>query len=57
MYTVKERIERNGVLVAFAGKVITDQQARELGLLVDEAEKPEKPSKKAAKKTTKKPKE
>lgn len=47
MYTVKERIERDGYLVAFAGKIITDQQARELGLLDDEPEKPKKTTKKA----------
>lgn len=33
MYTSEERVIRDGVLVAFAGEVMTDEEARRRGLL------------------------
>lgn len=44
-YTVPERIERDGILVAFEGQVITEEEADKLGILPKPA-----PKKRTAKK-------
>lgn len=49
LYTVPERVERDGKLVAFEGEIMSEEEARERGIL--EAPKPaakKAPAKKAA---------
>lgn len=40
-YTVPKRIERNGRLIAFAGQVMTEEEAKTLGILEEAAPKRE----------------
>lgn len=50
MYTSKERVIRDGYLVAFEGEVMSDEEAAARGLLASEEEKPKR---KASRRKTK----
>lgn len=50
MYTSKERVIRDGYLVAFEGEVMSDEDAAARGLLVPEEDKPKR---KASRRKTK----
>jgi enoyl-CoA hydratase/carnithine racemase len=41
VYTAEERVVRDGMLIAFAGEVMTNEEATERGLLVAVEEEPE----------------
>ncbi|MBS4873950.1 MAG: hypothetical protein KHZ79_06220 [Atopobium minutum] len=49
MFTSDKRVIRDGVLVAFAGEVMSDEEAALRGLLADEKPKKDKPKKGKAK--------
>ena len=42
MYTSKERVIRDGYLIAFEGEVMSDEEAAARGLLVSEEDKPKR---------------
>lgn len=44
-YTCEKRVERDGVLIAFAGEVMTIEEAEQRGLIGDDAGKPARKSK------------
>ena len=41
MYVSPSRMSRNGVLIAYAGEVMTEREARRRGLEVEQPEEPE----------------
>ena len=54
VFTAEERVVRDGVLIAFAGEVMTNEEAAERGLVTNEPErKPEPKAKTTTSKTGK----
>lgn len=52
MYTVTERVERNGYLIAYKGEVMTEAEARRRGIYAEPQPEPKPKPKRARKKKT-----